>query len=108
MERSFTPSAIRKRKWRNDKPELYLKNNRERTWLIEGIDVDLARYMWDEFKECEICGGSGRMCIDHNHETNKIRGVLCNLCNRGLGYFQDSPLLLRKAAAYLENSETSP
>ena len=27
------------------------------------------------------------MCIDHNHITNKVRGIVCNICNSGLGYF---------------------
>lgn len=39
---------------------------------------------------------------DHNHETNASRGLLCALCNRGLGLFLDNPTLLREAASYLE------
>jgi hypothetical protein len=42
------------------------------------------------------------LSVDHNHSTNKNRGLLCQLCNFGIGYFKDSPDLLREAALYLE------
>lgn len=51
---------------------------------------------------CELCGATENLHIDHNHDTNEIRGVLCTNCNRGLGHFKDSPELLKKAAEYLE------
>lgn len=54
---------------------------------------------------CEICGRACRsgkaLHLDHDHTTGKFRGWLCDLHNRGLGYFQDDPQLLRKAARYL-------
>jgi hypothetical protein len=42
------------------------------------------------------------LSIDHNHVTGKVRGLLCNWCNQGLGHFRDSPELLIKAAEYLK------
>lgn len=51
---------------------------------------------------CELCHATENLHIDHNHDTNEIRGVLCTNCNRGLGHFKDSPELLKKAAEYLE------
>ena len=43
-----------------------------------------------------------RWCIDHDHDTKEIRGLLCRLCNCGLGNFKDSPRLLRLAIRYIE------
>lgn len=59
-----------------------------------------------KIEHCNICGKSTeeagkRLCIDHEHSTNKIRGVLCNHCNSGLGHFLDSTEFLEKAIHYL-------
>jgi len=56
---------------------------------------------------CAICGINAEdvryktLCIDHNHTTQKVRGLLCPTCNRGLGLFQDSTEVLEKALDYL-------
>lgn len=57
-------------------------------------------------KKCMVCGvgrGKKRLSVDHNHKTNKIRGLLCDNCNNGLGRFKDSVELLLKAIKYLKN-----
>jgi Recombination endonuclease VII len=53
---------------------------------------------------CDICGGSPGikgLHWDHDHETGALRGLLCTTCNSGLGFFRDSPVVLRLAAEYL-------
>jgi hypothetical protein len=60
---------------------------------------------------CVLCGAvpspdgvkaAARLHIDHDHTSGKVRSLLCNGCNRGLGYLQDDPDLLRRAADYIE------
>ena len=56
---------------------------------------------------CAICHRSvsvARMHTDHNHQTDKVRGLLCGTCNTALGHFHDSTLLLESAIAYLRGS----
>lgn len=43
-----------------------------------------------------------RACVDHCHTTGRVRGILCNECNTGLGNFKDSPMLMRRAIEYLQ------
>jgi hypothetical protein len=56
--------------------------------------------------KCAICEGTNpggdRLAVDHDHQTGKVRGLLCHNCNIGLGNFQDSRDALRKAIVYLE------
>ena len=59
------------------------------------------RAMLDANKECQICGDTEKLHIDHCHDTNKIRGYLCSTCNHGLGLFYDNVELLEKAIQYL-------
>lgn len=55
---------------------------------------------------CAICLDSLDMGkhthVDHCHNSNRVRGVLCNLCNTAIGKLKDSPTILRRAVDYLE------
>jgi hypothetical protein len=52
-------------------------------------------------KVCVICGTEAGLCVDHSHQTNRVRGMLCGPCNKGLGFFRDNPSLLYRAADYV-------
>lgn len=52
-------------------------------------------------QECAICGTTENLVLDHDHNTNKFRGVLCHHHNVGLGFFKDDPVMLLRAVDYL-------
>lgn len=59
---------------------------------------------------CKICGapyGSKKranLCVDHDHQTGRIRGLLCESCNKMLGFSNDNPTLLLRAIQYLKGN----
>ena len=49
---------------------------------------------------CEVCGSTESLCIDHDHNSNEVRGCLCDWCNRALGLLRDSTEQVRALAEY--------
>jgi hypothetical protein len=72
-----------------------------------GLTVaDYDRMLAVQDGRCAICRsdtplGRGRWHIDHDHVTGQFRGLLCNNCNRGIGYFGDDDATLSAAAEYI-------
>ena len=56
-------------------------------------------------KGCEVCGSRKRLCVDHDHQTGKVRGCLCSRCNTAIGMFDDDRKRLLSAERYLRCSE---
>lgn len=67
-------------------------------------EVDYDQIVEDQSGKCKICGRipSDRLVVDHCHDTDIVRGLLCRTCNAAIGQLSDDPLLLRAAADYLE------
>jgi|KBSSwiStaDraftv2_1062776.scaffolds.fasta_scaffold202817_2 hypothetical protein len=116
--------AAASRKWARDHKEHHnatkrnwVKNNPEKHNAIRRksqYGVTDAQYQ-EIFKlqdgKCAICGfqfpgqntGDRTLSphVDHCHKSGKVRGLLCNDCNRGLGAFKDSQAFLEAASYYL-------
>jgi len=106
------------RQWRKlnpdyDKDRRDPEKTREKAWKRRyGITrADYNRMLQDQHGSCAICKtteigrGHSHFHVDHNHATGKVRGLLCDLCNRGLGYFKDSSKLMKAGAIYLEMND---
>jgi hypothetical protein len=101
--------AVRERriaKYHENRPEMLKKMRDQQLRTHYGITA--AQY--DEmFKRqggvCLLCGGTStdgkRLAVDHCHASESVRGLLCNMCNRGLGCFRDRVDVLERAADYL-------
>jgi hypothetical protein len=78
--------------------------------LKKWYGITLADYnrMFEEQNGCcLICGVhqsevKKTFNVDHDHETGEVRGLLCNMCNSGLGLFRDDPTLVQRALDYLK------
>jgi len=93
-----------------DKSKVYAKTDKSRNARLSrtyGVTLEEV----NETTHCDICntklvrkGMAGNaVCVDHDHVSGKVRGILCNNCNRGLGMFKDNPDTISKAIAYLES-----
>lgn len=70
---------------------------------------DLTPEQYDEMaraqgERCAICEQIAVLVVDHDHDTGMIRGLLCSVCNAGLGMFHDQTSSLARAIEYLEES----
>jgi len=59
----------------------------------------------EEPAACEVCGGGGKICMDHNHDTHQFRGWLCDDCNIALGRTKDNINVLKAMIQYLEKRQ---
>ena len=80
----------------------------KRLWLCYNITPEQHQQLYvDQNGCCALCDESvayDKICVDHNHKTGKIRGLLCHRCNHGLGCLGDNIEGLRRAVKYLNIS----
>ena len=96
--------------YRNHPEKFSFRNSREyRLKLKYGLTIEQYQQMLTaQNNQCKICGGAlivqevDKACVDHNHTTNKVRGLLCKTCNFMLGYAQEDRTTLMEAVKYLD------
>ena len=82
------------------------KRHRENAWKRSGITdftyemyLDLVGFQNNKCKICNIFMKSPH--VDHDHKTGKVRGLLCNRCNKAIGFFGDDVENIKRALTYL-------
>lgn len=109
-EAQLKKHRIWNRKWKEANPEKNKASHMVSNWREHGIDMTFERYeqmVEDQQGRCAICKRhrsefKQNLSVDHNHETGKVRGLLCAACNRGIGLMGDSADMMRAGADYLE------
>ena len=114
------PARERTRKWREANLDQAFANQQafvasggkrradRRSYLKRRYGMTIEQYdamLESQGGGCFICGRLPRedisLHVDHDHSTEKVRGILCFCCNNALADFQEDPQLLTKAVAYL-------
>lgn len=98
--------------WQTQKadPEYRAKRAERQRYEYAARKYGISKEKAIEYREqdnCDICGRHrseeryGTLHIDHDHQTGEVRGVLCNGCNRGIGFFQENVAVMAAAIEYL-------
>lgn len=106
------------RQWQKDNPSKLIKHGKENNWKRYGIlNEDGSQFItinWDRAYQmqqgnCKICGMHQSkldkpLYADHNHETGIFRGLICDDCNKLLGFAGDMIEVLENAIKYLKGN----
>jgi hypothetical protein len=112
--------SAKSKAWREANPEKaqvnrkrHYEENKERSleysrWYSLKKKFGLSKEQYEALLEgqnhvCAICGKgcTKALAVDHCHTTGKVRGLLCNNCNRGVGHLKDSVENMTNAITYL-------
>ena len=95
----------------------YRSKHRERTrknarkYVYKSYGLTLASYkelVKEQDGKCALCSREPELLVvDHDHETGKLRGLLCNKCNIGIGFLGDDTDGLQRAIRYLEKQASA-
>ena len=95
--------AARKSHYDRNRPLYFAKMLRAKYGITA---EDYARMAHEQELKCAICRSELRLDrnthVDHDHETQEIRGLLCHHCNVAIGQFREDPERLMRAVAYLQ------
>lgn len=84
-------------------PEHYAHRHRQR---FHGLSrQDYERMVGSQKGRCAVCFRKRKLVVDHNHDTGRVRGLLCSPCNSALGMVNDDPVWVRNLSAYLESTD---
>lgn len=114
-ERYHNNESVRMGRLRKNAVYRYKKDTKlgsKERLLRKKYNISLDEY--EEMKRiqndrCKICNRAedeiprGILAVDHDHTTGEIRGLLCDLCNRGIGMLKEDIQILQNAIIYLLN-----
>jgi len=91
--------SLQRKEFYSQNKELILNNNRNRKYKLTNENYNLL--VNNQKGKCAICFIETKLVVDHNHETGKVRGLLCGHCNKALGFIREDIKLLENIKNYL-------
>lgn len=85
----------------------YCNTHRRRLARFGLMHDELEAMLRKQGGKCAICRArkpgtsSSEWCVDHDHVTDQVRGLLCGTCNSGIGFLKDDPEVIAAAAQYV-------
>jgi hypothetical protein len=97
-------SNAKRKEWDLEDPE-----RTRGKWLKDAYGISLETYnemLEQQNHKCAICNQDEtrfhkKLVVDHDHKTGKVRQLLCNMCNHGIGNFKDDVSLMASAIQYI-------
>ena len=89
------------KKWYDANPGKRYKAQIKTKFKITSQEFDAIM----EKGKCECCDATDNLCIDHNHATGKVRGLLCKSCNTALGMLCEDTIRINNLIKYLNTHE---
>lgn len=91
------------KKWNTENPEKYKENKHKWRLKVYGLKVDeYKNLLYEQNGVCKICKDSPkegkRLSVDHDHNTKKVRALLCNRCNMFIGDLETIPKEIQESA----------
>lgn len=90
----------------NEREKVILARRKNKIKRKFNISEEEYKNIYKRKQQCEICkttDNKGKpFCIDHNHGTGIMRGLLCNKCNLGISFFNDDPVISNNMTKYLK------
>lgn len=115
LEKNRAENTERQRRRRASAPQK-VRAYRLKWWF----DMELSQFegmLASQNGLCAVCkrpetnafkGKVRDLCVDHDHETGAIRGLLCTRCNRALGLLGDDPKIVWEMARYIDKHKSGP
>ena len=98
------------KKYRDKNPSYRRNAHLKKKYGITQEDFD--RMFLEQDGRCLICNTHQSelktvLCVDHSHETGKVRGLLCQRCNVGIGKFEDNINFFKRIIEYLQLNQNA-
>ena len=93
-------------KWRDENPEKVQESRWKTKYGLSKAEREAMELAQGGL--CAICKQGKKLVIDHSHESSEVRGLLCQKCNTGIGYFEEDESLFLSAVKYLRQPGLAP